>query len=302
MKPEGMKGIFSQKSAIFQLAVLISLVCMGMTVSFILGTLAHLLYNGVPQPGSMMDMPFYFIQIVQFLSTICTILLPALGTAYLCSSIPTALLGLNGTKHLKPLIAATFMVILIQPFISIVNHFNMQMQFPEPLSGLEEIFRTMEENARKMTERILSEKGLPAIITNLIIVAALAAVAEELMFRGALLSIVRKMAKNPHVAIWSVAIIFSTVHFQFYGFLPRMILGALLGYLLYWTNDIKIPIFAHFLNNATAVVISMNESLRNNAFSSNEIKPENLPIMGIFAVVGLILCGLSKKIIDGKSH
>ena len=64
------------------------------------------------------------------------------------------------------------------------------------------------------------------------------------------------MFHNPHLAIWITAIIFSAIHLQFYGFIPRMLLGALLGYLFYWSGNLWLSILAHFVNNGFAVVVA----------------------------------------------
>ena len=57
-----------------------------------------------------------------------------------------------------------------------------------------------------------------------------------------------------HIAIWITAIIFSAVHFQFYGFIPRVLLGAFFGYLALWSGSLWLPIFAHALNNSLVVI------------------------------------------------
>ena len=65
-----------------------------------------------------------------------------------------------------------------------------------------------------------------------------------------------RLTPSSHIAVWGVAILFSAVHFQFYGFLPRMLIGAYLGYLLVWTGSLWVPVLAHFTNNAFAVIAS----------------------------------------------
>jgi membrane protease YdiL (CAAX protease family) len=92
------------------------------------------------------------------------------------------------------------------------------------------------------------------------VVAVLAGVSEELLFRGVLQNIILKTTKNPHLAIWFTAFTFSFIHFQFYGFVPRMLLGALFGYLYFWTKSLWIPMFAHIVNNGfTLIMAYMND-------------------------------------------
>ncbi len=56
------------------------------------------------------------------------------------------------------------------------------------------------------------------------------------------------------MGIWVSAILFSALHMQFYGFFPRMLLGAFFGYLLLWSGSLWLPIIAHFVNNCVAVI------------------------------------------------
>ncbi len=86
------------------------------------------------------------------------------------------------------------------------------------------------------------------------VIAVVAGLAEELIFRGCLQQIMQQIVKNKHIAVWVTAFIFSAIHFQFYGFLPRMLLGALLGYLFLWSGNIWVPIIVHTANNVIGVI------------------------------------------------
>ncbi|MCK5209782.1 MAG: CPBP family intramembrane metalloprotease, partial [Cyclobacteriaceae bacterium] len=90
-------------------------------------------------------------------------------------------------------------------------------------------------------------------ILAIIVIAVIPGVGEELLFRGFIQNILKRIFKNDHIAIWVAAILFSAIHFQFYGFIPRMLLGALFGYLYVWTGNLLIPIVAHFLNNSISL-------------------------------------------------
>ena len=87
-------------------------------------------------------------------------------------------------------------------------------------------------------------------------IAIIPSVGEELFFRGLLQRLFSEWFRNVHIAIFVTSFLFAAIHMQFYGFLPRMMLGILLGYLFYWTGSIWIPVFAHFLNNGSAVILS----------------------------------------------
>jgi membrane protease YdiL (CAAX protease family) len=113
-----------------------------------------------------------------------------------------------------------------------------------------------EETAGQLTEQFLHVDTYSGLVINILLMAVLPAVAEELSFRGVLMNLFpAKGDRVPHVAIWCTAILFSAVHMQFYGFLPRMLMGALFGYALVWTGNLWVPILMHFTNNAMAVLL-----------------------------------------------
>jgi len=94
------------------------------------------------------------------------------------------------------------------------------------------------------------------MILNLFIIAILPAVGEEFFFRGVLQKILIRLFKSVHVAIWVTAFIFSAIHFQFFGFVPRFILGLIFGYLFFWSGTLWLPVISHFINNAVPVIMS----------------------------------------------
>ena len=138
------------------------------------------------------------------------------------------------------------------------------MVLPDCLSRLEEMLRSQEDAANQLTESFLQTRSIGGMLLNVLLMALLPALGEELTFRGLLTNFMDKkdsenyqkhaLSTRTHIAIWAVAAIFSFVHFQFYGFVPRMLMGAMFGYMLAWTGSLWIPILMHFTNNAMAVV------------------------------------------------
>ncbi|MBK1442617.1 CPBP family intramembrane metalloprotease [Parapedobacter sp. ISTM3] len=131
---------------------------------------------------------------------------------------------------------------------------NEQMKLPEALAGIENWMKAKEAELERLTNQLLADTTYSGLFINLIVVAVIPAIGEEFIFRGCVQGILVRWLKNPHVSIWLTAIIFSAIHLQFYGFLPRMLLGALFGYLLFWGKNIWLPVLAHFLNNAAATI------------------------------------------------
>lgn len=148
--------------------------------------------------------------------------------------------------------------VLVLAFIPVNSKFiewNAAMDLPEALSGLEKWMRDKEDQLSVMTEFLTSYKSFGQLLIALFVATLLPALGEEMLFRGVIQTKIFQESRNIHVAIWVSAAIFSAIHFQFYGFLPRMMLGALFGYLYYWTGNLWVAILAHFVNNGFVLVM-----------------------------------------------
>lgn len=142
----------------------------------------------------------------------------------------------------------------LTPLVNYTAYINEQMTLPECLKEIEDALKKMEDLAKDLTLELLkSDSGL-IFIVNLIVIAAAPAIGEEMMFRGALQKTLHKRF-SPFWAIIITSIIFSAMHFQFYGFIPRFLLSVFLGMLYYFSGSIKLNMVAHFTNNAMAVIV-----------------------------------------------
>jgi len=139
--------------------------------------------------------------------------------------------------------------------ISPLAEWNMNFQFPEFMSGFEAWAKQEEDRLAKLTAAITDFKSTGELMLGILVVALLPAIGEELVFRGMIQRELWRGTGNVHIAIWVSATIFSAIHMQFYGFIPRLCLGALFGYLYYWSDNLLLPMFSHFFNNAFAVVM-----------------------------------------------
>jgi len=147
------------------------------------------------------------------------------------------------------------MVITALPFLHWLADLNNAIKLPEFMSSVEEWMRESERKAEEMTELFINVKTYPAFLVNLVMIAVLPAIGEELLFRGVILRFLKEWTGKVHLAVLLSAFIFSTLHFQFYGFFPRFLLGVLLGYMFIWSGSLWVPILVHFINNGTAVII-----------------------------------------------
>lgn len=161
----------------------------------------------------------------------------------------------SGPKERQLIWLTIGIMLLAGPVIEISGYLNQQMKLPESLANMEAWMEAKELEMKLVTEKMLHGVSFLDLLLNLIVVAVVPAIGEELLFRGSLQPILTRWFKNPHIAIWVAAIVFSAIHVQFYGFIPRLLMGAAFGYLFYWSKSIWLPILAHFLNNAAAVIL-----------------------------------------------
>lgn len=217
-------------------------------------------------------------------------ILPALAAMALFYLRPLHVMGLDRAPSLKALALVVVFYLVSLPAMNWLVDFNGSMVLPSWLSGVDELMRKAEDLAADATKQILDINTVPQLLSCLFVVGLMAGLSEEMLFRGAMQRTMQDSRMGVHTAIWVTAIVFSAFHLQFFGFLPRLMLGAWLGYLFVWTRSLWVPIVAHTLNNSTVVVMSY--------LSGKGIVPEGfgdslgLPAEGAFpwlAVASLVL-------------
>jgi len=155
---------------------------------------------------------------------------------------------------MRSIFLVILLVIFSQPLINFIGEWNGRMELPEWLSEVERWMKNAEENAALLTEAFLKVDTVGGMMFNLLMIALLPAIGEELLFRGVIQRIFTNWTRNYHWGIWISAILFSALHIQFYGFVPRLLLGIMFGYLLVWSGSMWLPVTAHFINNGFAVI------------------------------------------------
>jgi membrane protease YdiL (CAAX protease family) len=160
----------------------------------------------------------------------------------------------------KPSVVYLFFAALLWlftlPIISFLADINNKITLPVSFASLENSFRLAEARAENASRFLLNISSLSGLMVNLLVIAVVAAIAEELIFRGIIQKLLFEQSKNIHLAIWLSALVFSLFHLQFFSLIPRIVLGAALGYSYYWSRSIWVPIFFHFINNASIVLAS----------------------------------------------
>ncbi len=208
---------------------------------------------------------------LQFMQTIATFLLPSILGAWIWSEghKPFTWLRLTQTTHWSHYLLAIGIMLCAVPGINLLADLNSRIVLPESLGFIEQILKQQEEAAAALTEQFLQADNIGVLLLNIGLMALLPALAEEVSFRGTLQQILTqgKLKGQIHIAIWATAFIFSAIHMQFYGFVPRMLMGAMFGYIFVWTGTLWVPILMHFTNNGLAVMayylIGENEESKN---------------------------------------
>ncbi len=180
-------------------------------------------------------------------------IVPPFIVAFFLHGKPAVFLQYKKLPVVKSIVLVIAIVYLSEPLINWLNEINSKLVLPQGLSALQKWMEQSEAQAGKITDAFLKTSSVSGLLFNLFMIGLLPALGEELLFRGVVQQLLKKWSGNAHAAIWISAALFSALHLQFFGFLPRLLLGAMFGYMLEWSGTLWLPIIAHFVNNATAV-------------------------------------------------
>jgi len=164
---------------------------------------------------------------------------------------------LNPNKEIE-LVPVTLALLISIVFMAVNFKFaewNAQMVLPEFLKDVEAWMRLQEDKLEEATYFLTTINNPLELAMAMVVIAIIPAIGEELLFRGLIQNQLQSWARNAHWAVWITAILFSAIHIQFYGFVPRMLLGALFGYMYLWSGNLLYPMLAHFANNGFQVVM-----------------------------------------------
>jgi membrane protease YdiL (CAAX protease family) len=237
-----------------------------------------------------------FLKYLQIVQSFGLFIVPAFLIAYLFNRNTGEYLKYNIKPDAGALLKAALLIICAIPLINYTAEINEKLL--DYLLTSSNWLKDMENVALRLTEKFLYVDNTSGLILNIFMIAILPAIGEELIFRGVLQKLFIEWTKNIHISIIFAAFIFSAIHFQFYGFLPRFLMGLLFGYLFVWTGNIWIPIVAHFVNNCFAVFISFfiqKESLSKEAETFGADKGTIIYVIVSVLIVGWLLYSIYKK-------
>ncbi len=189
-----------------------------------------------------------------------------------------------------PVLVTISVVIIFMAVNSVFIEWNAKFNFPDFAKNFEHWAREREDNAAELTTFLTTFASAGELMLAVVIIGVLPAIGEEIVFRGLIQNELYRGTKNIHLSIWIAAVLFSAIHFQFFGFVPRLLLGALFGYLYYWSGDLKLAILAHFVNNTISVMALYFYQQGRFSFDveSQEAAPPNVVILSALITGGLL--------------
>lgn len=292
-----LRGIYSYISNLNRLVLLITLVLGFMLFSTLFGILLLVPFYGsgildlLTSPDYNNPSVVSAMKVLQIMNMAGGLLLPAWVYLWFVTPDDEKLSVFN--KPGPPILVALsiVLVLLAQPLIGLTGEINAMLALPEWLSFIEDWMKNSEIQGELITEAFLATTSVGGLATNIFMIALLPAFAEELLFRGVLAGLFRRWTNSIHLAVFISAFIFAAIHLQFYGFLPRFLLGAVFGYLFFWSGSLWLPIAAHLANNLLSVVVEflfrkgIMDTNAENFGTGNEIWLMIISILGVGVIM-----------------
>ena len=194
------------------------------------------------------------LKFLQVLYSVGLFLVPALLSGFLIQRNALRYLRADRISNYWIIILVVTLMIVSIPWINFTSFLNERLSLPERWGDLMERIRENDESSWDLMRAYLQTEHVGGLLINIFMVALIPAIGEEFLFRGTIQRILVEWFSSEHLAVWVTALLFSLMHYQFIGLIPRVMLGALFGYLFVWTGSIWIPVLAHFINNGLAVI------------------------------------------------
>ena len=291
-------GVFVKLLLVFLImfACLIILTSLGLLVAAPLFHFSLLQLNGLLS-GNITDSEIPLLKFIQIMQSISLFIIPAIILNYILFKPEKSFISTG--KFPTFLLVALVLIIMIvsSPIIEQLIRWNSGIKFPSFMAGIELKLQQFENNAAVLTEKLLSGSKISDYLFNLVMVAVIPAIGEEFLFRGVFQRIFEDWSKNIHIAVILAAILFSAFHMQFYGFIPRFVLGVFFGYLFYWKGNIWLAVIAHFINNFIAVTIDFldKNSFKNLSDSLDTFQSKPIEIIISLALTIFLVSQIQRK-------
>jgi membrane protease YdiL (CAAX protease family) len=235
-----------------------------------------------------------YANISRLLNTVAaflSFLLPAFLLARVLSKKPFAQLGFSSAisaKQLLLILALTFTSIMLSGALGELNEW-----IPIPAKWYAKA-KAMEDLYKAAMMSMATMHSFSDYLLALVVLAAAPALFEEVLFRGGFQQVFIGWTKNKWAGIIITSLLFSAIHFSYFGFLPRLALGMILGLIFYYSKNIWLNIFLHFLNNA--LVVTQLYIMSQKGKPLDKTMDESIPMWwGILALAVLIVLFRSFK-------
>ena len=194
------------------------------------------------------------------------------------------------------------LTISLMPVNSLIIGLNQALTLPDSLAPLERWIRAKEDQMAELTRFLTTFRTVPQLAMAMLTIAVMPALSEEVLFRGVLQRKFIVWTGSIHAGIWLAAALFSAIHLQFYGFVPRMLLGALFGYLYVWSGNLWVPMLAHFVNNGFTIFLIFLYNRRFTSINIDSIGSVPLPVVLVGALVTTTALVLFKRMNTNKRN
>ncbi len=303
------KALLADRTPYKKFLILVGIALISAVLFSTIGGLLAALITGIPvmsDPKALSDTAnpavIESLKIIQLVSAIGTFLFPPIIAAWLFSTNVKEYLGVVKKPTSQQIILVGILLIVAIPFINWMMMANSLMEMPASMKGIEGWMKEMEDNAGRITNLLIKTNSIGGLLFNIFLMAVIPALGEEFLFRGVIQKLFKDLSGNIHAGIILSAILFSAMHMQFYGFLPRFALGVMLGYMMYWSGSLWLPVIAHFINNFLAVITTWavaNEGLKINPDTIGT-EPGQSAMLGISVFLTWSLLFLIRKVSEEK--
>lgn len=300
------RGLLADRSPYRKLLVLVGCALFFVILFTMLGGLFSAFLFGVnpftnPDIMNLIDEPQVVnaLKLMQTFSAIGLFIVPVLLSAFLFDVKPFDWLRINKLPSTITFLLVIITILVSAPLINWMMELNQHLALPSFLKSVEDWMKESESRGADFTILFAEADSFSGLAINLFIMALLPAIGEELLFRGATQRLLIDLTKNKHIGIILSAVVFSAIHVQFYGFLPRMMMGIYFGYLVLWTGSLWPGMVGHFINNASAIIFMFLQKHHQINFDPDTVGTlqgdELMLVISVLAVAFLILLNYRLK-------
>jgi membrane protease YdiL (CAAX protease family) len=188
-----------------------------------------------------------YLKLTQILYSITVYFAPAAVFAYLWQSKPLKALGMDKTPPFITILLSVLIMFCCLAMVGALGEWNQSWPLPQSM-------KDTQVQLDKLTKVMLDMPHLSDLFINLILIALVPSIAEELFFRGVLQPVMIDVMRMKWLGVVFTAIIFSAVHGDMLAFMPRILLGFLLGAIYLISGNLWLSIAGHFFNNGMQVI------------------------------------------------